>query len=242
MADHGDDLDQLLDSALDDFQSLNLTSSSSQRNGPNEGNKQEKSDMPIEIQGLGMGLPDLRSKKKGKQKVAKDSHASEALGKLREHTREAVKSLESVTEPELGGENLENETIEGWVKQFEELAASKEMETIMETVMKQLLSKEVLQEPIKEICGRYPKWFEDNKSKTSKEEYERFLTQYQLMKELSEVFETTDSGNSNKIFDLMQKMQECGQPPNDIMQQLGGSDFSNLAHLSPEMLEQCSIM
>lgn len=76
--------------------------------------------LPSGVQGLGMGLPDLRSKKKGKQKVSKESHVSEALDKLREQTREAVKGLESVTGPKPGGDDL----MEDWVKQFEEMAGS----------------------------------------------------------------------------------------------------------------------
>lgn len=71
-----------------------------------------------------MGLPDLRSKKKGKQKVSKESHTSEAVDKLREQTRETIKSM-GLMDTELGGENLENETVLNWVKQFEELADSK---------------------------------------------------------------------------------------------------------------------
>ncbi|CAL5370845.1 unnamed protein product [Camellia sinensis] len=77
----------------------NLTSSvQTQRSGDGEMKKHESCIMPSsEVQGLGMGLPDLRSKKKGKQKVSKESHVSEALDKLREQTREAVRGLESVT-------------------------------------------------------------------------------------------------------------------------------------------------
>lgn len=70
-----------------------------------------------------MGLPDLKSKKKGKQKVSKESHATEALDKLREQTREAVKGLESMAKPgefDLGKDAM----VEDWVKQFEELAGS----------------------------------------------------------------------------------------------------------------------
>ena len=81
--------------------------------------------MPSEVQGLGMGLPDLRSKKKGKQKVSKESHVSEALDKLRQQTREAVKGLESVSGPKPMEENIGNDAMmEDWVKQFEELAGS----------------------------------------------------------------------------------------------------------------------
>ncbi|WMV43611.1 hypothetical protein MTR67_036996 [Solanum verrucosum] len=308
--DHSDDLDQLLDSALDDFQSLNLTSGS-QRSGDGE-EKKDSSFMPGEVQGLGMMLPDRNAKKKGKQKASgesKDSHVAEALDKLREQTREAVKGLESVAGPRPGVENMGNDAMmEEWVKQFEELSGSqgqdisllavngfhsfglafeffgrvslgrdqllchalysilswllhfvisfsiyfellflepKDMESIVETMMQQLLSKEILHEPMKEIEDRYPKWLEDNKVKLSTEEYERYKKQYEFIRDLNKVYETEPS-NFNKIVELMQKMQECGQPPNDIVHELAPDfDISSLGQLSPEMLEgqqNCSIM
>ncbi|CAK9181935.1 unnamed protein product [Ilex paraguariensis] len=245
MAEHSDDLDQLLDSALDDFQTLNLASSA-KRSGDRDGRKQVSSSMPSGVQGLGMGLPDLRSKKKGKQKDSKESHVSEALDKLREQTREAVKGLESITGEKPNGENLGNDAMmEDWVKQFEELAGSQDMESIVETMMQQLLSKEILHEPMKEIGERYPKWLEDNKAKLSIEEYERYSHQYEFIKDLNEVYEN-DPGNYNKIVELMQKMQDCGQPPNEIVQELAPDfDISNLGQLSPELLDSqqnCCIM
>ncbi|PHU28473.1 Peroxisome biogenesis protein 19-1 [Capsicum chinense] len=91
------------------------------------------------------------------------------------------------------------------------------MESILETMMQQLLSKEILHEPMKEIEERYPKWLEDNKV-----------------------------NNFNNIVELMQKMQECGQPPNDIVHELAPDfDISSFEQLSPEMLEgqqNCCIM
>lgn len=81
--------------------------------------------MASEVQGLGMSLPDLKAKKKGKQKASKDSHVSEALEKLREQTREAVKGLESVAGPRPGVESFGSDPMmEEWAKQFEELAGS----------------------------------------------------------------------------------------------------------------------
>ncbi|XP_057467071.1 peroxisome biogenesis protein 19-1-like [Actinidia eriantha] len=244
MAEHSDDLDQLLDSALDDFQNLNL-SSSAQRSGESEVMSQE-SYVPNVVQGLGMGLPDLRSKKNGKQKVTKDSHVSETLDKLREQTRETVKGLESMTGLKPGVDDFEKDAMmEDWAKQFEELAGSQDMESIVETMMQQLLSKEILHEPMKEIGERYPKWLEEHKSKLSKDDYERYSHQYKLIKDLIEVYET-EPGNFNKVVELMQKMQECGQPPNDIILELAPDfDFSSLGQLSPEMLESqqnCCVM
>lgn len=246
MAEHSDDLDQLLDSALDDFQTLNLNSSLP-RTGEQTANKKESPSLPSGVQGLGLGLPDLKSKKKGKQKVSKDAHVSEALNKLREQTKEAVKGLEFINPPGAGVDDLGKDgMMEDWVKQFEELAGSQDMESIVETMMQQLLSKEILAEPMKEIGERYPKWLEEHKANLSKEEYDRYSHQYELIRNLNEVYEK-DSGNFNKIVELMQKMQECGQPPNDIVQELAPDfDLSSLGQLSPEMLDgsqpNCCIM
>ena len=84
------------------------------------------------VQGLGMGLPDLKTKKKGKQKVPlpptkQESHITDALDQLREQTREAVKGLESVSgpRPPLAGDGFgADPMMEDWVKQFEELAGT----------------------------------------------------------------------------------------------------------------------
>lgn len=99
------------------------------------------------------------------------------------------------------------------------LSFTQDMESIVETMMQQLLSKDILYDPMKEIGERYPKWLEDHKASLNKEEYDRYFHQYELIKQLNEVYEN-DPGNFTKIVDLMQKMQECGQPPNDIVQEL----------------------
>ncbi|KAF5199167.1 Peroxisome biogenesis protein 19-2, partial [Thalictrum thalictroides] len=235
--------------ALDDFNTLNLTSSSppSLRSKDDKNEAEEKSSLASGVQGGVLGLPDLRSKKKGKQKALKEDHVTEALEKLRKQTRETVRGLESTTaKAKAGGDDFGNDgMMEDWVKQFEELAGSQDMESIVETMMQQLLSKEILHEPMKEIGQRYPKWLEEHKSGLSIEEYDRYSHQHKLIKDLNEVYEN-DPGNYSRIVELMQKMQECGQPPNDIVQELAPDlDFTNLAQLSPEMLESqsnCCIM
>lgn len=100
-----------------------LHSFSCHRSKESTENKQEPPSLPAGVQGLGLGLPEIRTKKKGKQKVSEESHVTEALDKLREQTREAVKGLESVTSTKPGGEDL-GKDVEDWVKQFEELAGS----------------------------------------------------------------------------------------------------------------------
>ncbi|KAK9120626.1 hypothetical protein Syun_018243 [Stephania yunnanensis] len=233
MADHSDDLDELLDSALDDFNNLNVSSST---------NRADWIVVAFWRAGIGGGLPDLRSKGKGKGKgkVGKENHAGEALEKLREQTREAVRGLETATATATaaasGGLEMD-ESIDEWVKQFQEMAGSQDMDSIVENMMQQLLSKEILQEPMKEIGEKYPEWLEEHKSGLSKEDYDRYNLQYNLIKELNSVYET-DPNNFSKIVELMQKMQECGQPPSDIVQDLAPDlDLANLGQLSPEALE-----
>ncbi|EXC28310.1 hypothetical protein L484_011814 [Morus notabilis] len=135
---HNDDLDELLDSALDDFHNLNLNNV--QRRGGGGEEEEGRTLSGVQGLGLGLGLPDLKSKKKkGKQREKapkkekekekeKESHVSEALDQLRAQTREAVKGLESVTAT--SNPNADDAIMEDWVKQFEELAGSQCASTV----------------------------------------------------------------------------------------------------------------
>jgi len=98
-----------------------------QREAQEEEEKKRKEEtvlLPSGVQGLGMGLPDMRSKKRGKQKVSKEDHVAEALDKLREQTRETVKGLESISSKQLPASD-DDGMVEDFLKQFEDLAGSK---------------------------------------------------------------------------------------------------------------------
>lgn len=222
----GDDLDQLLDSALDDFTSLDLAAapkSSGEASASSSGASRP-------VKGLGMSLPDPRApRRRAAKQPPRGAHASEALEKLTRETREAVRGLESATGG-IGGLDDEG-MMEDFVKQFEEFAGAQDMDSIVEKMMKQLLSKEILHEPMKDIVEKYPKWLEDNKSKISKEEHERYSNQLELMLKLNDVYEH-EPENMSKIFEIMQNMQECGQPPSDLVQDIVPDlDLSKLGQL-----------
>lgn len=90
-----------------------------------DGGKEEMESLPSGVQGLGMGLPDMRTKKKGKNKVAKEDHVAEALDKLREQTRETVKGFESLSSKQLLPPGSSDDAmVEDWIKQFEDLTGS----------------------------------------------------------------------------------------------------------------------
>ncbi|XP_062222540.1 peroxisome biogenesis protein 19-1-like [Phragmites australis] len=244
-----DDLDQLLDSALDDFTSLDLSASAAPNSGGEASGSASASGSGAKgpVKGLGLGLPDPKAPRRRAAKQTppppRGAYASEALEKLTRETREAVRGLETATG---GVAGLDDDAMmEEFVKQFEEFAGAQDMDSIVETMMQQLLSKEILHEPMKDIVEKYPKWLEDNKDKISKEECKRYNNQLELMVKLIEVYEN-DPENMTKIFDIMQNMQECGQPPSDLVQDIiPDLDLSKLGQLSPEMLESapnCCVM
>lgn len=242
-ADGGDDLDQLLDSALDDFTNLDVSASAAPKSSGEASGSGSGGKGPVK--GLGLGLPDPKAPKRraGKQPPPRGACAKEALEELTRETREAVRGLETATG---GVPSLDDDAMmEEFVKQFQEFAGAQDMDSIVETMMQQLLSKEILHEPMKDIVEKYPKWLEDNKDKISKEEYGRYNNQLELMVKLIEVYEN-DPENMTRIFDIMQNMQECGQPPSDLVQDIVPDlDLSKLGQLSPEMLESapnCCVM
>lgn len=84
--------------------------------------------------------------------------------------------------------------------------------------MKQLLSKEVLYEPMKEIQELYPKWLDEKKGKLASEEYEKYASQYAQINELCQLYET--DADFEKVVESIQKVQEYGHPPQEIVKKI----------------------
>ncbi|XP_034410768.1 peroxisomal biogenesis factor 19 [Cyclopterus lumpus] len=93
---------------------------------------------------------------------------------------------------------------------------------IMQSIMQNLLSKEVLYPSLKEITAKYPEWLEANKPSLSPEDYQRYEQQAKIMGEICKGFEVEEQGAADKdgafesIMDLMQKLQDLGQPPKEL--------------------------
>lgn len=129
-----------------------------------------------------------------------------------------------------------------------------ELLPFMQQMMQSLLSKDILHPALISIIEKYPQWLEDNKSKLSSHDFQRYSEQLKLMKEVCEELEkespndSSDVKNSRfeKILGLMQRMQDCGQPPAELAGDLGPmlsmDEFGNPqmpANLNPN---QCSLM
>ena len=128
--------------------------------------------------------------------------------------REGVEGVEPAGMGQMG-EDVMNKIM----SDFEQMSEREDFNSVVEDMMKQLLSKQIMYGPIKEICGKFPEWLAENEKKLSKEDYERYGKQYQYMQRICAVYETTPD-NFERITELMQDMQEYGKPPAEIVKEL----------------------
>jgi len=98
----------------------------------------------------------------------------------------------------------------------------KSMQTFLESIMSQLMSKEVLYEPLKELNDKFPSYLASNRDTLSPSDLERYQAQYACASEIIALFEGAgfqddDPEMKFRITALMSKMQEHGAPPAEIM-------------------------
>ncbi|KAL2097199.1 hypothetical protein ACEWY4_006406 [Coilia grayii] len=121
---------------------------------------------------------------------------------------------------------------------------------IMQSIMQNLLSKDVLYPSLKEITEKYPEWLTSNKESLPPEEFSRFEQQHQIMGDICSQFEKAGDQESTfeNILELMQKLQDLGQPPKELAGEappglnfdMESLNIPGAAGAGPA--EQCSIM
>ncbi|KAM3605394.1 uncharacterized protein V6R79_024881 [Siganus canaliculatus] len=281
---HDAELDELLDSALDDFDktsaaaaSASAAASSSASTGAEKPALLEdcklfetlfEGDMAAQAQEewekamseLAQEEPELlqhfQKLSEAAGKVGTDTASQQEFTScLKETLRGLAKNADNLQTSGLAGDDL--------VKALEGLGLEEGSEggsgdgnilPIMQSIMQNLLSKEVLYPSLKEITAKYPEWLDTNKSSLSPEDFQRYEQQAKIMGEICGHFEKEDEVAGEKesrfenIMDLMQKLQDLGQPPKEL-----AGDAPPGFNFDPESLnlpggsglgagEQCSIM
>jgi peroxin-19 len=94
--------------------------------------------------------------------------------------------------------------------------------SMLDGLMSQLMSKEVLYEPLKEINDKFPDYLSKNASQLTDEQKTRYEKQKALASRIVELFEKPNYSESDmkmkaEILDLMNQMQALGSPPSEIM-------------------------
>lgn len=108
-----------------------------------------------------------------------------------------------------------------------------DMTKLINEMLEQMASKEILYEPMKEMYDKYPAWLEENETKINSEERSRYLNQYRIIKDVVTRFEKPDYSDNNDadrkyITGLMEQMQSSGAPPPELMGDLTSGSIPGL--------------
>lgn len=129
------------------------------------------------------------------------------------------------------------------MKQFQDSAGGDgDFSKVLEGMMAQLMSKEILYEPLLELHQKYPGWISEHPEDSKIDNYKE---QAKLVKQIIEKFEDRDyrdedAQKKEEVMELMGQMQELGSPPAAIMgEDLGMFDPANKM---PGADGECSIM
>ncbi|KZV62246.1 Pex19 protein [Peniophora sp. CONT] len=101
-------------------------------------------------------------------------------------------------------------------------STDEDLHGILEGMMGQLMSKDVLYDPLKELHEKFPAYMKENDSKLSKTDKERYQAQIASITKIMTVFDDPtykdeDPEKSAEIVSLMSEMQTHGSPPEELM-------------------------
>ena len=87
-------------------------------------------------------------------------------------------------------DNTNDIMINDMINQFEELGQREDYNEVIDGLMEQLLSKDLMYEPTKMMCQRYPEWLAKHKHELTEEKYNSYGKQYQTFQKLINVYDT----------------------------------------------------
>ncbi|XP_026870415.1 peroxisomal biogenesis factor 19 isoform X1 [Electrophorus electricus] len=241
------ELDELLDSALDDFEKTNVPRVSSNVQPSAEAKGGQKSSLMEDNQffeSLFEGEMANQAREEWEKAMAELAQEepellqqfqklSEAAGKvgtdaasqqefascLKETLSGLAKNTDNLQAAGLAGEDLAK-TLEGLGldESSEGGGDDGNILPIMQSIMQNLLSKDVLYPSLKEITEKYPDWLKNNRHSLPPVDIHRYEQQHRIMGEICSQFERDGDGQSNfeSILELMQKLQDLGQPPKEL--------------------------
>lgn len=248
------ELDELLDSALDDFDKTNTAPPAPEAAAAATASSTESAEKKPPLledsqffESLFEGEMASQAKEEWEKAMAELAHEepellqhfhklSEAAGKVGSDVA-SQQEFTSCLKDTLSGlaknaDNLQSAGLAGddLVKTLEGLGLEEGSEgggedgnilPIMQSIMQNLLSKEVLYPSLKEITGKYPEWLDSNRQTLPPDQYQRYEQQAKIMGEICSQFEREGTGADGEnsfesILDLMQQLQDLGQPPKEL--------------------------
>lgn len=97
---------------------------------------------------------------------------------------------------------------------------SGDLEASMNTLMEQMVSKENLYEPIHAVAGKYPVWIADHAATLTDAELKAYESQHAVFVRLLAKFDSDGGVQAEEVFTLLNEVQAYGKPPPEIMEVL----------------------
>jgi len=175
--------------------------------------------------------------------------------KFAESLLESLQSLTNKTQKVTDAKD-EGEFMQAMQEMHQNESSENEFLPFMQGLMGSLLSKDMMYPSLKEMCEKYPKWLKDNEGKVSDEDRERYQKQLGLMQEACKEYEAEKEDDSEevvgqrfeKLIAIMQQMQMCGRPPEELIGSLPPGWALDQQSGLPQVIdtskaaESCSVM
>ena len=121
----------------------------------------------------------------------------------------------------MGLPDMSPEEMEQMKQLMSQLGENGDFQEYLDKILGQMMSKEVLHEPMKQIDLKYQEFFREGGTFTAEEDAQ-FHRQHEYVRRILQEYEKPEP-NSDAVAQLMQEMQECGQPPPQIVKELAGA-------------------
>lgn len=235
------DLNDLLDSALQDFDKVSL-SNVEKSNDINTANSQKQTDKHETseekwTEDFLKQTADQFEKNLQNLLQNEDSELEAALQKLGQMSANNAMDEKNVNtdfqsavsqvlkDLTANSENLQNETdVAAMLEQTSFDGDTGDILPFMQGMMEHLLSKEILYPSLKELSDKYPAWLEEHKATLNASDLERYTKQSELMQKVCIELEKEKEDDTEDIkqhrfecvLKFMTEMQNYGQAPDDL--------------------------
>jgi peroxin-19 len=154
------------------------------------------------------------------------------MAKLKESDASATSSSAAADNPFAGLSGAEGEEMakllaalggSGDLSGLEGAMDNPELTKMLEGMMDELMSREILYEPLKELRDKYPAYLAGAESRDiSADDRKRYEQQSAYITQIVAVFEdpqydAKDAQMAARVQELMNQMQDCGSPPKEIV-------------------------
>ena len=154
------------------------------------------------------------------------------MAKLKESDASATAETASSDNPFAGLSGAEGEEMakllaalggSGDLSGLEGAMDNPELTKMLEGMMDELMSRDILYEPLKELRDKYPSYLNGPDSRDiSEDDRKRYEQQSTYIHEIVAIFEepgydAKDKVKAGRVQELMNQMQDCGSPPKEIV-------------------------